>query len=92
MFNLMKTYSIMAHANNCTGYYGAYPNILLMDFVNIGYGLEAVAEMNGVPYNATSTTMTSGATRYALYRGEKGLMPLILTFFVILFGGALTTF
>ena len=74
----------MAHANNCTGYYDAYPNLLLMDFVNIGDGLQAVDIMNGVAYNATSnsTTMTSGAN------SQSSMMPLVIRSLAMLLGVA----
>jgi len=44
-------YRITAHANHCASLAGdRYPNFVLVDFVNIGQAVTAVARLNGFPY------------------------------------------
>jgi hypothetical protein len=44
-------HSIMTHANHCSVLTGdRWPNFVLVDFVNIGQAIKAVAQLNGFPY------------------------------------------
>lgn len=44
-------YSITAHANHCAPLAGdQFPNFVLLDFVNIGQAMTAVAQLNGFPF------------------------------------------
>ena len=44
-------FSIMAHADHCSVLTGdRWPNFVLVDFVNVGQAVKAVAQLNGFPY------------------------------------------
>ena len=80
----------MAHANNCVSIYGREANILLLDFIEVGDGPEAVALMNGVPYNATTSMLTSSEisrNRFSAYSATP-----IFLYLAILVGGSLAVF
>jgi len=46
-----SVYSITAHANHCAPLAGdQLPNFVLLDFVNVGQAMTAVAQLNGFPF------------------------------------------
>lgn len=48
---LIIFFRIRAHANHCAPLAGdQLPNFVLVDFVNVGQAMTAVAKLNGFPY------------------------------------------
>jgi len=46
-----SVYSIMSHAKHCAPLVNdQYPNFVLVDFVNVGQAVRAVAQLNGIQY------------------------------------------